>query len=342
MKPQAPGRLRWAALILVIAAIGGASAAYAAYPQDSVYVYTGCLNTAGNGNGTIVSLAKGLVPLKPCGQNMILIHLSGGTITQITAGTGLTGGGSGGNVTINLASSYQLPQSCTTGDFIKWNGSAWVCTTDQTYTAGTGLDLTGNKFSVDSAYQLPQGCNSGQLVKSGGSNTWGCEDAPSGSNFALSNQSCNSGQFVNAIDSTGHTQCADDNKYTGADFATSNQGCANGDYVQSIDANGAVVCTTDNPTGLHDVYDTYKILDVSSFSLPNTVGQIVNCNAGDVATGGGEDSIGVTGSVFQSRPIGLTDQNQPVDGWEGKFNVESFLGGPDHFVTTYVVCAKTG
>lgn len=345
MRSLTSGRWRWIALATIVATIAGAGGAYAAYPQDSVGVYTGCLNIAGDGNGTINALAPGLNPLRACGKNQILVHLSGGTITEIKAGTGLTGGGSNGSVTLNLASSYQLPQTCTNGSIIKWNGSVWTCASEQTYTNGTGLDLSGNTFSINPNYQLPQSCTAGQIAKSGGQSTaWACGDQNtySGNDFALSNQSCNSGQFVNAINSTGHTQCGNDQTYNGHDFATSGQACSQGDYVQGIDSNGAVICTTDSPTGLHSVYDTYKTLDVSTFALPNTVGLIVHCNSGDVATGGGVDAIGVGGSVFQSRPVGLTDQNEAVDGWEGKFNVESFFGGPDHFVTTYVVCAKTG
>src|SRR5690242_19042153 len=80
--------------VVSIVVLGGAAAiAVAAYPQDSVTVMTGCLTTSGTSSGNIGSVAVGSNPAKACGQNQMLIHLSGGTITKVSAGTGLTGGG---------------------------------------------------------------------------------------------------------------------------------------------------------------------------------------------------------------------------------------------------------
>ena len=44
-----------------------------------------------------------------------------GTITQITAGPGLIGGGSTGSVTLSL------PKTCSAGQTLRWNGTNWVC-----------------------------------------------------------------------------------------------------------------------------------------------------------------------------------------------------------------------
>jgi hypothetical protein len=49
-----------------------------------------------------------------------------------------------------------------------------------TYTAGTGLDLTGGEFSITTAYRLPQSCANGQIAEWNGS-AWTCGDDDTGS-----------------------------------------------------------------------------------------------------------------------------------------------------------------
>jgi hypothetical protein len=58
----------------------------------------------------------------------------GGTITGVTAGTGLTGGGTSGTVALSLLT------SCSTNQILKWNGTAWVCSAD--VDTNSGGDLT--------------------------------------------------------------------------------------------------------------------------------------------------------------------------------------------------------
>lgn len=71
--------------------------------------------------------------------------------TTYTAGTGL-------RLAVgefDLLSSYQLPQTCSGGQYPSWNtlSSRWGCATDSntTYTAGSGLALDGTQFSVTGA-----------------------------------------------------------------------------------------------------------------------------------------------------------------------------------------------
>jgi len=219
-------RARSVRFLLISTAIGAivlagtAAIAIAAYPQDSVTVFTACLNTSGASAGNIGNIAVGSNPAKSCGSNQLLIHLSGGTITNVAAGTGLTGGGANGSVGVAIDPHYQLPQtSCASGQFVASDGSGgWSCQSqktyggsdfalsnqscssrqfltgidasgvkqcanDQTYSNGTGLDLTGNTFSVGSGFRLPQNCNSGQAAVSNGDNTWSCHSTAGGLSF---------------------------------------------------------------------------------------------------------------------------------------------------------------
>ena len=157
------------ALVLV----GGVGGAFAAYPENSVTQYTGCLNTGGAAGGSLSGVAVGDSPAKACGPNQIVAHLSGGDITAVRTppGSGLSGGTENGAATLSLASGFSLPQSCSDAQIPVWSGTntAWACGSDNntTYSNGTGLDLSsGNAFSVSPPYRLPQNCASGQAPQS--------------------------------------------------------------------------------------------------------------------------------------------------------------------------------
>jgi len=83
-----------------------------------------------------------------------------GTITGLTAGPGLTGGGTTGNVIVGLTT------ACASGQVLEWNGSAWACSTVGVgtitgVTAGVGLSGGGTSGSVTLA-------NTGILAVAGG------------------------------------------------------------------------------------------------------------------------------------------------------------------------------
>jgi hypothetical protein len=103
------------------------------------------------------------------------IHLSGGDITAVRAGTGLTGGSENGAATIGLGAGFSLPQACANGAVPKWNGTAWGCGTDiDTDTDTKGVPETFAVFSA--VVTIDRGdtddvqveCPAGSVVTGGG------------------------------------------------------------------------------------------------------------------------------------------------------------------------------
>ena len=83
-----------------------------------------------------------------------------GTITGVTAGSGLTGGGTTGSVSVGLTT------ACAGGQVLQWSGSAWACSTPAAgtitgVTAGAGLSGGGTSGAITLT-------NTGVLSVSGG------------------------------------------------------------------------------------------------------------------------------------------------------------------------------
>jgi hypothetical protein len=172
--------MTWRRLLVVFSAaallLGGAAIGASATYPTTVDVYTGCLTTSGTGAGQISKVALGSSPLKPCSSTQRVVNLSGGTITSITAGSGLTGGGSNGDVTISLGSGYALPQTCSDGELVGQTNGQFTC-----YDPADGLvsDPSNNTIGLRPTYQLPQFCDAGQfLTAKGGGNGWTCVGNP--------------------------------------------------------------------------------------------------------------------------------------------------------------------
>ena len=84
-----------------------------------------------------------------------------------------------------------------------WNGLTGVpagfadgVDNDTTYTAGTGLTLSGTQFSLQGSYRLPQGCSNGQVPKWNGSR-WTCANDEAGGGGAYWSLTGNAGTDPN-------------------------------------------------------------------------------------------------------------------------------------------------
>jgi hypothetical protein len=160
MKPQ----VRAMGLALAVVALLSGTVA-AGHLAENVTSYTGCLVSK---DGVIIKIKAGEAPSSPCSGGMVQVHFSGGDITSIAVTGALTGGGTNGAVTIGLKPEFTLPTGCDSGEIAEWNGTAWACGVDSntTYTAGTGLDVTGTTFSIEPDFRVKNtpDCPSGQFA----------------------------------------------------------------------------------------------------------------------------------------------------------------------------------
>jgi len=74
-----------------------------------------------------------------------------GTITGVTAGAGMVGGGTSGNVTLSMI------KTCASGQVLEWNGTTWVCANAGAGTVtnvSSGAGLTGGPITSTGSLSL--------------------------------------------------------------------------------------------------------------------------------------------------------------------------------------------
>jgi hypothetical protein len=156
----------------------GATILFAGHQTGAVTSYTGCLNQS---SGTLTSIAPGDAPLSACTATQLQVHLSGGDLTGVTAGQGLTGGGTTGTVELQVDAT-QIPTSVSAGYGLTGGGTGGDITlaVDPTViqrritsTCASGL---GGRAISDVGENGVTTCSVGPLALFGGKN--GPEDLP--------------------------------------------------------------------------------------------------------------------------------------------------------------------
>jgi hypothetical protein len=100
-----------------------------------------------------------------------IVFSGGGTITGVTtaSGSGLTGGGTSGNLNLSITN------ACAANQVLQWNGSSWICAAVGTGTitgVTAGTDLTGGGTSGNVTLSLNTGATNALYAQLAAANTF--------------------------------------------------------------------------------------------------------------------------------------------------------------------------
>ncbi len=250
-----------------------------------------------------------------------------GDITAVTAGTGLTGGGMSGDVTLAADTDYlqrRVTGTCSSGNAIRViNADGTVtCEPDDntTYTAGTGMTLSGNQFSLATSYQLPQTCTNGQIAQWNGS-AWTCASGGNGDITAVT-----AGTGLTGGGTSGDVTLAADTNYlqrrvTGA--------CPTGQYLKAINADGTVICAQPTVTIVQKQCQRYYSDNIGDC--------LAECSTGSIRVGGGCETEYANSTNYvltRSYPAGTAG----TEGWMCTY--ARVLGATDWWIRAYATCLQ--
>jgi hypothetical protein len=262
-------------------------------------------NNTSTASGTLNLLfAQGTNKLAETGLNIastgLITFASGqkfpgtGTITGVTAGTGLTGGGTSGNVSLAIAASYQLPQTCSSNQVPQWNGSGFACWTPNpgTITGVTaGAGLTGGGSSGNVTLSVPSSGITNAMLKNSSLTVTAGTDLTGGGAVSLG------GSTTLALDTTKVPTLAGSNTFTGTQTINNNV---------TVTATGTTLSASGGSTGLSGTGSGYGVVGSSnsgygvygsseSSSAAGVIGYNGSGSGSGVIGGGSSGTSGVFG-----------------------------------------------